>query len=184
MTPPPARDVERLMREWIAWIYGEGLEYDPLTRAAIAHHGFEAVHPHIDGNGRVGRLLLNLMLMQEGYPPALLLNDWRTRYIHSLNAANAGNYGTLINMIGLAVEAGFDLYLEACAATPEYQLLAELDGTCGYKLAYLSWLARQGRLDAVKRNGRWYSTHKAIEQYKAEAEGGKLKRGRPPSGRK
>src|SRR6266567_7753724 len=34
MTPPPARDVERLMREWIAWIYGEGLEYDPLTRAA------------------------------------------------------------------------------------------------------------------------------------------------------
>jgi len=184
MTPPPARDVERLMHEWIAWIYGEGLEYDPLTRAAIAHHGFEAVHPHIDGNGRVGRLLLNLMLMQEGYPPALLLNDWRTRYIHSLNAANAGNYGTLINMIGQAVEAGFDLYLEACAATPEYQLLAELDGTCGYKLAYLSWLARQGRLDAVKRNGRWYSTHKAIEQYKAEAEGGKQKRGRPPSGRK
>jgi hypothetical protein len=49
--------------------------------------------------------------------------------------------------------AGFDLYLEACAATPEYQLLAELDGTCGYKLAYLSWLARQGPLDAVKRMG-------------------------------
>jgi Fic family protein len=181
MTPPPASQVDQLMREWIRWIYGEGLKYDPVTRAAIAHHGFEAVHPHIDGNGRVGRLLLNLMLMQEEYPPALLLNDWRARYIQGLNAANTGNYGTLINVIGQAVEAGLDLYLEACAATPEYQSLTELDGTCGYKLEYLSWLARQGRIDAVKRNGRWYSTREAIEQYKAEAEEGKQKRGRPPS---
>ena len=184
MTPPPARDVERLMREWVAWIYGEGLDYDPVTRAAIAHHGFEAAHPHADGNGRVGRLLLNLMLMQEGYPPALLLNDWRTRYIHSLNAANTGNYGPLLNLIGQSVEAGLDLYLEACTASPEYQPLRELTEVSGYPLEYLSWLARQGRIDAIKRGGRWYSTQGAIEQYKAEAAQGKLKRGRPPSHQK
>jgi Fic family protein len=71
MTPPAASEVERLMREWVAWVHGEGLSYEPVTRAAIAHHGFEAVHPFEDGNGRVGRLLLNLMLMREGYPPAL-----------------------------------------------------------------------------------------------------------------
>ena len=70
------------MGEWLAWINRAGLEYDPVTRAAIAHHGFEAVHGFEDGNGRVGRLLLNLMLMQDGYPPALLLREWRTRYIH------------------------------------------------------------------------------------------------------
>src|SRR6266550_1474864 len=114
LTPPPAHQVERLMHEWVVWIYGEGLEYDPVTRAAIAHHGFEAVHCFEDGNGRVGRLLLTMMLMQEGYPPE-----------------------------------------------------------------YLSWLARQGRIEAVKRGGRWYSTRAAIEQYKAEAEEGKQKRGRP-----
>ncbi len=85
MTPPPPHLVQGLMGEWLTWISGEGLEYDPVTRAAIAHHGFEAVHGFEDGNGSVGRLLLNLMLMQEGYPPALLLNDWRTRYIHGLN---------------------------------------------------------------------------------------------------
>lgn len=180
MTPPSARDVERLMREWITWIYGEGLQYDPVTRAAIAHHGFEVVHSFEDGNGRVGRLLLNLMLMQEGYPPALLLNDWRTRYIHGLNNANAGQYNPLLNLIGQSVEAGLDLYLEACAAFPEYQPLRELSAATGYPLEYLSWLARQGRLAAVKRNGRWYSTRDAIEQYKAEAELGKRRRGRPP----
>lgn len=179
MTPPPARDVERLMREWIAWIHGEGLRYEPVTRAAIAHHGLEAVHPFVDGNGRVGRLLLNLMLMHAGYPPALLLNDWRARYIHSLDRANTGNYGSLVNLIGQAVEAGLDLYLEACASAPAHQSLAELAGTSGYKLEYLSWLARQGRLEAVKHNGRWFTTQAAIERYRAEAEQGKLKRGRP-----
>jgi Fic family protein len=182
MTPPPAHQVERLMHEWVVWIYGEGLEYDPITRATIAHHGFEAVHGFEDGNGRVGRLLLNLMLMQDGYPPALLLNDWRVRYIHGLNVANTGQYGPLLNLIGQAVEAGLDLYLDACAATPgQYQLLRELVEASGYPLDYLSWLARQGRIDAVKRNGRWYSTREAIEQYKAEAEEGKQRRGRPPS---
>lgn len=179
MTPPLAREVERLMCEWVTWIYGEGLLYEPVIRAAIAHHGFEAVHPFLDGNGRVGRLLLNLMLMQADYPPALLLNDWRTRYIHSLMTANTGTYGPLLNLIGQSVEAGLDLYLEACAAVPHYLPLRELVEASGYPLDYLSWLARQGRIDAVKRNGRWHSTLEAIMQYKIEAEGGKQKRGRP-----
>jgi len=181
MTPPSAREVERLMREWVVWLYDEGLQYDPITRATIAHRGFEAVHPFVDGNGRVGRLLLNLLLMQEGYPPALLLNDWRARYIHGLNVAYTGNYGPLLNLIGQSVEAGLDLYLEACAAAPDYLPLAELTEASGYRLEYLSWLARQGRLDAVKRNGRWYSNHDAIERYKSEAEEGKQRRGRPKS---
>ena len=184
MTPPPADQVERLMREWLAWINGAGLEYDPVIRAGIAHHGFEAVHGFEDGNGRVGRLLLNLMLMQEGYPPALLLNDWRTRYIHGLMTANTGNYNPLLNLIGQSVEGGLDLYLEACATVPGYQLLRDLVDNAGYPLEYLSWLARQGRIDAVKRGGRWYSTPQAITQYKAEAEQGKKKRGRPPSANK
>jgi len=123
------------------------------------------------------------MLMCEGYPPALLIHDWRTRYIHGLNLANTGNYGTLINLIGQAVEAGLDLYLEACALVPDYSPLRELVQASGYPLEYLSWLARQGRIDAVKRGGRWYSRLEAIEQYKIEAEEGKKKRGRPPSRR-
>jgi Fic family protein len=184
MTPPPAQDVERLMGEWLEWTRSEGLQYDPVMRATIAHHGFEAVHPFEDGNGRVGRLLLNLMLMGEGYPPALLLQDWRVRYIHALNEANTGNYNPLLNLIGQSVEAGLDLYLEACAAMPTYQLLRELVEFSDYPLDYLSWLARQGRIDAIKRAGRWYSTPAAIEQYKAEAEEGRKKRGRPPAHQK
>lgn len=105
------------MHEWVDWISGSGLIYEPVTRAAIAHHGFEAVHGFEDGNGRVGRLLLNLMLMQEGYPPALLLVDWRPLYIQALMRANTGNYDDLLTLIGQAVADGLDLYLEACATS-------------------------------------------------------------------
>ncbi len=181
MAPPPASQVESLMREWVTWIDGQGKDYEPVIRAAIAHHGFEAVHPFTDGNGRVGRLLLNLMLMREGYPPALLLRDWRVRYIQALDTANTGNYSPLANMIGQAVEAGLDLYLEACIALPDdpYQPLSALAQPSGYSVDYLGWLVRQGRIEAVKRGGRWYSTLDAIKRYKAELEAGLTPRGRP-----
>lgn len=48
LTPPPARQVPNLMGEWVRWLDGEGLTYHPIMRAAIAHHGFVAVHPFID----------------------------------------------------------------------------------------------------------------------------------------
>ncbi|GHO63816.1 hypothetical protein KSC_027080 [Ktedonobacter sp. SOSP1-52] len=176
MTPPPARDVPRLMHEWEKWINGrQGQQYDPVTRAAIAHHGFEAVHPFPDGNGRVGRLLLNLMLMQEGYPPALVLKDWRVRYIHALDTGNTGNYGPLANLIGQAVEASLDLYLEACATVPateeeDYLPLPQLAREFGYNPETLSWAARYGRLEARKRDRHWYATRAAVATYQRRAE--------------
>ncbi|GAC1394642.1 MAG: Fic family protein [Ktedonobacteraceae bacterium] len=181
MTPPPASQVEALIHEWLTWIEGEGKSYEPVIRAVIAHHGFEAIRPFEDGNGRIGRLLLNLMLMREGYPPTVILRDARIRYIHALDEANTGNYNLLANVIGQAVEAGLDLYLEACAASSEniYQSLSVLAQATEYSVDYLGWLVRKGRIDAVKRGRLWYSTKAAIEQYKAEADEGKLKRGRP-----
>jgi Fic family protein len=181
LTPPPARQVEGLMAEWVAWVDGAGRAYEPLLRAVIAHHGFLAVHPFVDGNGRTARLLLNLMLMRAHYPPALLLRDWRVGYLQALANADTGNYTPLANLLGRAVEAGLDLYLEACAAVPEAdaQPLAELARLTGYSSAHLGWLIRQGRIAAVKRGGRWYSTLAAIDRYQADVEQGRFPAGRP-----
>src|SRR6266700_5569920 len=158
------------------------MQYEPVTRAAIAHHGFEAVHPFPDGNGRVGRLLLNLMLMREGYPPALVLKDWRIRYIHTLQEGNIGNYSPLVNLVGQAVEASLDLYLEACATTPAIEEedalpLPELAREFGYEPEYLSWLARYGRLEARKQGRYWYATRAAVAKYKRQAEQYRLGKG-------
>lgn len=159
------------MDEWIAWVAadGAGAAYEPIVRAVIAHHGFEAVHPFADGNGRVGRLLLNLLLMRAGYPPALLLRDWRVGYLQALSRADTGNYNPLVNLMGRAVEAGLDRYLAACRTgqLEEALPLAELAKRTEYSAAHLGWLVRQGRLAATKRGGRWYSTLGALAQYRA-----------------
>ena len=80
--PPPPGEVPRLMEDL------QGLlQYEPegvavtsiLLRAAIAHVQFEAIHPFLDGNGRVGRLLLPLMFKAEGAPPIHLASFLKLR---------------------------------------------------------------------------------------------------------
>lgn len=182
--PPPARQVPGLMRDWISWVNGDDAQrYEPIMRAAIAHHGFEAVHPFEDGNGRCGRLLLNLMLMRDGYPPALLLREWRDGYLIALDTANAGNYRPLGNLIGRSVESVLDRYLEACdqeAADAEYLPLAELAAGTPYAADYLAHLIRKGRLAGKKVNRTWHSTRAALAQYESDVAAGLAPRGRPP----
>jgi len=181
LTPPPPDRVPLLMAEWLDWLDNGGMDYEPLARSALAHHAFEAVHPFVDGNGRVGRLLLNLLLMQSGYPPALLLRDWRGAYLRAMQQADMGRYNPLVNLIGRAVEGGLDLYLEVCATPPsgEYRPMSELAQGAGYSVNYLGLLARKGQIEAIKRAGRWYTTWAAIEQYKHEVAHNPLPSGRP-----
>ncbi|NNJ11164.1 Fic family protein [Chloroflexales bacterium ZM16-3] len=182
LQPPPASRVPALMDEWLAWVEGAGRGYGPVERAAIAHHGFVAVHPFRDGNGRTGRLLLNLLLLRTGFPPALLLQEWRLGYLEALSQADRGRYGPLLNLIGRAVEIGLDLYLEACAAAPPQEDLLPLrDLAAGTSMSaeYLALLIRKGRLEGSKRGGRWHSTRAALDRYRAEVAGGAVPRGRP-----
>lgn len=182
LQPPPAAQVPALMGEWLAWLDGPGRAYGPVERAAIAHHGFVAVHPFRDGNGRTGRLLLNLLLLRAGYPPALLLQEWRLGYLEALSQADRGRYGPLLNLIGRAVEVGLDLYLEACdAAPPEEEWLPLRDLAAGGDMSaeYLALLIRKGRLEGRKRGGRWHSTRAALARYRAEVAAGAVPRGRP-----
>ena len=177
--PPPARDVPLYMMQWVRWLTSDdALRYGPITRAAIAHHDFEAVHPLTDGNGRVGRLLLNLMLMQDGYPPALVLKEWRTRYITALQAGHRGDSTALVNLIGLAVEHSLDLYLTACEASTAHLLpLKELADLFGLDNNYLGQLARLGKIEATKRGQFWYASREAVQNYLREAN--EQPRGRP-----
>lgn len=178
-TPPPARDVPLYVQHWVQWLRSDAAyQHEPVTRAAIAHHDFEAIHPFTDGNGRVGRLLLNLMLLQEGYPPAVVLREWRARYLHGLQAAHQGDYVPLIDLIGLAVEVGLDLYLEACVDSSAHLLpLHELARDFSLDVDYVGKLARRGKIEATKRGQFWYVSREAIEQYLAEADA--QPRGRP-----
>lgn len=80
----PKEEIENELVELSKW-YGENAnELKPLVLAALVHNQFEFIHPFEDGNGRVGRLLLNYVLLQHGYPPINILFEDRGRYYHCL----------------------------------------------------------------------------------------------------
>ncbi len=70
---------------------------------ARLHNGFERVHPFFDGNGRVGRLLLNTILVRLGYPPVIILKRQREAYLTALQRADTGNYAVLGELIAQAM---------------------------------------------------------------------------------
>src|SRR5258707_5958157 len=69
--PPPPGEVEPCLAAWEKFLYESDLP--PLVTIALAHYQFEAVHPFLDGNGRVGRLLITLFLIEQKILPAPLL---------------------------------------------------------------------------------------------------------------
>jgi len=68
----------------------------PFEEAVKFHHKFEMIHPFTDGNGRVGREILNYMLTRIGYPKLLFLGEDRDAYIKSLKLGDQGNYADMI----------------------------------------------------------------------------------------
>ncbi len=63
--PPNVEDMQNAMSDLEKFI-NENVDYDPLIRVALIHYQFETIHPFLDGNGRIGRLLILLYLMEQG----------------------------------------------------------------------------------------------------------------------
>src|SRR5204863_504603 len=78
-TPPEGEALLRdLLANWERFLHGEE-SLDPLIRMAVAHYQFEAIHPFMDGNGRTGRILNSLFLVEKGLLPFPIL--YLSRYI-------------------------------------------------------------------------------------------------------
>ena len=86
---PDQMQVPELMAQFSQWLFTS--EGHPVIKAAEAHYRFVSIHPFSDGNGRAGRLLQNLLLLRNGYPPITLLVSDRARYIDSLFQAQTNN---------------------------------------------------------------------------------------------
>lgn len=89
---PPAPDkIPALMKALIDNIPGKRKENHPVEFAAILHRELVTIHPFIDGNGRAGRLLMNLVLLQAGYPVAIIPPVLRREYLDTLNKTHKGD---------------------------------------------------------------------------------------------
>lgn len=110
---PEARDVPRLMENFIKWLESQQEEH-PVRVASLAHCKFEGIHPFIDGNGRVGRLLMNLILILNGYPMAIIKNEQRAEYLNAFRVGQSTNdWNLLLALIEDAVERSLDAYINA-----------------------------------------------------------------------
>ncbi len=80
----PSEKVVELLKQLIQWYNKYKKKYPPILLAAVVHNQFENIHPFQDGNGRVGRILMNNILIKHGFPPVNIDFKNRRKYYESL----------------------------------------------------------------------------------------------------
>ncbi len=164
-TPPNALKVPKLMQEVYQMLNSKSKE--PIETASLIHLKFVDIHPFIDGNGRIARLLLNLYLMRASFPPVIIQKAERKKYIITIMQEQLEhNTSTFVNFVAKALERSLDIYLDALGTTSsEYLTLAEAAKNSKYGQEYLSLLARTGKIGAVKFGRNWKITREALGEY-------------------
>lgn len=109
--PNPLK-VPHLMDEFVKWPHS--CKEHPVKVAASAHFKLVSIHPFVDGNGRAARLLMNLILMQNGFPPAIIKKEDRLKYINSIEKGQLDNkLDDYYKIIYDALDYSLDIYLDA-----------------------------------------------------------------------
>jgi Fic family protein len=120
---PNPRKVQTLMDDFLSWIKNEN-KMHAIELAAEAHYRFVTIHPFIDGNGRTARLLMNMILMMKGFPPAIIRKNDRLAYIKSLEKPQLVNgegdsKNDYFKLIISAVDRSLNIYLKAIEGKTE-----------------------------------------------------------------
>lgn len=121
---PNVMKVPVLMEEFVSWL--QKTEGDFVTIALDTHYKLVSIHPFVDGNGRTARLLMNLLLMQAGYPPAIIRKEERKQYIASIEIAQLG--GSLNDYYALMYESvnrSLDIYLDSLEGKEQSKILSK-----------------------------------------------------------
>lgn len=174
MTPPSHSLVHAEMSDWVEnvnrlkdEIESSAVVEEVPERLASLHRSFEWIHPFLDGNGRTGRLLLNLILTRLGWPPAIILKEQRTRYLNALRRADQGDYRPLAEVIARSVIDNLHRLIPNIAGPAKYVPLEALVDD-DLSLVALRQAASRGRLEAIiGPDGRYRSSRAAVEEYKA-----------------
>lgn len=98
--PPKPEEVPREMASLLSWYAKNKKKAHPLVLSAYFHSAFEIIHPFVDGNGRVGRLLMNFILHKNNYPMINIPNKKRYIYYKALESSQVkGNLKPLVDFL-------------------------------------------------------------------------------------
>ena len=168
MRPPPWPEVSAMVSDWIGEVQalgreGEGIEPEALARV---HARFEQIHPFLDGNGRTGRLVLNLLLVRLGYPPVIIFKGDRQRYLAALESADQGDHGALAELLARAILDNLHKFVVPAVAGPSRLVALPALASEQISANALRVAATRGRLQASKApDGTWRSTHAWVDEY-------------------
>lgn len=174
MQPPTHPLVPSAVSSWVDDVNDWGStvsagKYDAVEvpeRLARIHCEFERIHPFIDGNGRTGRLVLNLILVRLGWPPAIIFKNNRQKYLRALDRADGGEYGPLAELLSRSVIENLHRLIPNIAGPAKYVPLEALVDD-ELSLVALKQAAARGRLEAIRgSDGQWRSSRSDVEAYK------------------
>ena len=166
MTPPEFTDVPPLVSDWLQLANGEPEDGRPLIEyLARVHAGFERIHPFRDGNGRTGRLVLDLLLVRHGLAPAIIYKKDRTKYLRALDRADRGEYGPLGELVARAVKDCLDRFLLPALGGPDELLPLSALATRSVSALALRRAAERNALKAIRQPSGWFSTKSWVTAY-------------------
>jgi hypothetical protein len=135
-------------------------------RLAHLHCRFEQIHPFLDGNGRTGRLVLNLILVRLGYPPVIIYKRQRPEYLRALRRADTGDCGLLGEVIARAILDNLYRFIVPAVAGPARLVPLTALATKSVTANALRVAAMRGRLQATKgADGDWRSSRNWVNDY-------------------
>jgi Fic family protein len=135
-------------------------------KIAALHTRFEQVHPFLDGNGRTGRLVLNLVLVRLGYPPAIIYKRQRAEYLRALQRADVGDAGLLGELIARAILDNLYRFVVPAVAGPARLVPLAALATEQIGADALRTAAVRGRLQATRgSDGHWRSSRNWVDDY-------------------
>lgn len=170
MQPRDWPEVPALMFDWVGRASELRDAVGPFPEAlAVVHADFERIHPFLDGNGRAGRLLTNLLLIRMGYPPAIIRKAERTRYLTNLRRADAGDPGPLGEFLARAITDTLMRFIVPAVAGPVRLVPLAALATSEVSARALRAAAERGRLRGQRdARGRWRSTRRWVDEYRKD----------------